>query len=63
MLLILVICLNDFVKFLGDILVKLCIFLFDVWKDIFVLGVDLFYNYKLIILIGKIVKISKFLIF
>lgn len=49
MLLILVICLNDFVKILGDILVKLYKFLFDVWKDMFILGVDLFYNYKLII--------------
>lgn len=59
MLLISVTRLNDLVKPLGDTSVKSCKLLLDVWKDTFVLGVDLLYNHKLITSIGKTVKISK----
>lgn len=59
MLLISVTRLNDLVKPLGDTSVKSYKLLLDVWKDTFVLGVDLLYNHKLITSIGKTVKISK----
>lgn len=48
MLLISVTRLNDLVKPLGDTSVKSYKLLLDVWKDTFVLGVDLLYNHKLI---------------